>query len=52
MRIGFDPTSYSVSESDGVVMFSIVKVGESDISVSVRFSTEDGSARGMYCGSR
>ncbi len=35
-----------VSESDGTVTFEIVRMGESDVPVSVQFSTADGSAQG------
>ena len=40
--------SYTVSEDDGAVTFEIVKIGDSDIPVSVEFSTMDGTATGTY----
>ncbi len=47
VRIGFDPTSYVVSESDGTVSFVIVKNGQNQAPVSVQFSTADGTATGI-----
>ena len=44
--VEFDPTSYSVSESGRFVNITIVKLGQTTQTVSVDFSTADGTATG------
>jgi len=44
--VEFDPTTYTVTESEGVVMFRIVKRTTSTQPVSVFFSTSPGTATG------
>ena len=47
MIVEFDPTSYIFSESGGIfVSITIVKRGETTQTVSVDFSTSDGTATG------
>ena len=42
----FDPTSYTVSESDGAATLTFVKNVVTTATTSVEFSTEDDSAQG------
>ena len=44
--IGFNQTSYTVMEGEGVVFVRLVKVGTSTRPVQVQLSTVDGSAMG------
>ena len=44
----FDPTSYTVDESDHYANITIVKRGQTTQAVSVDFNTTDGSAAGEY----
>jgi len=44
--VEFDPTTYTVAESQGVVMFRIVKRTMSTEPVSVLFNTSPGTATG------
>ena len=44
----FDPTSYTVDESDRYANITIVKRGQTTQTVSVNFNTTDGSAVGEY----
>ena len=44
VTVEFDPISYTVSESDSVVNITVVKRGQTTQTVSVDFSTADGSA--------
>ena len=44
--VEFDPTTYTVAESEGVVMFRIVKGTMSTQPVSVFFSTSPNTATG------
>ena len=42
----FDPTSYTVSESDGFANITVVKRGQTTLAVSVEFTTSGGTAIG------
>ena len=44
--VEFDPTRYSVSESGRFVNITIVKRGQTTQTVSVEFTTADGTATG------
>ena len=44
--VEFDPTSYTVSESDRYANITVVKLGETTQTVTVEFTTADGSATG------
>ena len=46
VTVEFDPISYTVSESVGFVNITVVKRGQTTQTVSVDFSTADGSATG------
>ena len=46
MTVEFDPTSYTVSESDRYANITVVRLGQTTQTVSVNFSTADGSATG------
>jgi len=46
VTVEFDPTTYTVTESEGVVMFQIVKRTMTTQPVSVLFSTSPGTATG------
>ena len=46
VTVEFDPVSYTVSESDSFVNITVVKRGQTTQTVSVDFSTADGSAIG------
>ena len=46
MTVEFDPTSYSVSESGHLANITVVKRGQTTLTVSVEFNTVDGSATG------
>jgi len=46
--VQFDPTSYTVDESDRYANITIVKRGQTTFTVSVNFNTTDGSATGEY----
>ena len=52
VRIGFDPTQYTVNEETGEVELTIVKLDVTSREVSVIFSTDDGTgmtaATGKY----
>ena len=43
MRVGFDPTDYTVNEEAGEVTLTIVKLDETSREVTVLFSTDDGT---------
>lgn len=44
VTVEFDPISYTVSESDSFANITVVKRGQTTQTVSVDFSTADGSA--------
>ena len=46
VTVEFDPTSYTVSESDPFANITIVKREQTSQTVRVNFSTMDGSATG------
>ena len=46
VTVEFDRTNYTVSESDRYANITIVKLGETTQTVSVAFTTADGSAIG------
>ena len=46
VTVEFDPTSYTVSESDRYANITVVKREQTSQTVSVTFSTMDGSAIG------
>ena len=46
VTVEFEPTSYTVSESDRYANITVVKRGQTTQSVSVTFSTTDGNATG------
>ena len=46
VTVEFDPTSYTVSESDRYANITVVKRGQTTQTVSVTFTTADGSATG------
>ena len=46
MTVEFDPTSYTVDESDRYANITIVKRGETTLPVIVSVTTADGSAIG------
>ena len=46
VTVEFDPTSYTVSESDRYANITVVKRGQTTQTVSVTFTTIDGSATG------
>ena len=46
VTVEFDPTSYTVSESDRYANITVVKRGQTTQTVSVNFNTADGSATG------
>ena len=46
MLVEFDPTSYTVSESGRLANITVVKRGQTTQTVSVEFSTADGTATG------
>ena len=46
MTVEFDPTSYTVSESDRFANITVVKRGLTTQTVNVNFTTADGSATG------
>ena len=46
VTVEFDPMSYTVFESDGFVNITVVKREQTTQTVSVDFSTADGSATG------
>ena len=46
MTVEFDPTSYTVSESDGFANITVVKRGQTTLAVSVEFATADDTAIG------
>ena len=48
IEIGFDPTFYTVNETDGTVRLRITKTGDNANDVSVTFTTQAGSASGEY----
>ena len=48
VTVEFDPTSYTVAESGGLVNITIVKRGQTTQNVSVTFATADGTATGEY----
>ena len=49
VTVEFDPTSYTVSESDGFANITVVKRGQTTQAVSVDFFTLDRTARGTDC---
>ena len=46
VTVEFDPTTYTVSESDHYPNFTVVKRGQTTLPVSVSFTTADGNATG------
>ena len=46
VTVEFDPTSYTVSESDRYANITVVRLGQTTQTVSVNFSTADDSATG------
>ena len=46
VTVEFDPTSYTVSESDRYANITVVKRGQTTQTVSVNFNTADGNAIG------
>ena len=46
VTVEFDPTSYTVDESDRFANITVVKRGETTQTVSVSFTTADGNATG------
>ena len=46
--VEFDPASYTVFESDRYANITVVKRGQTTQTVSVNFTTADGSATGEY----
>ena len=46
VTVEFDPTSYTVSESDRYANITVVKRGQTTQTVSVSFTTADGTATG------
>ena len=50
VTVEFDPTNYTVSESDRYANITVVKRGQTTQTVSVTFITADGSATGEYLG--
>ena len=46
VTVEFDPTSYTISESDHYANITVVKRGQTTQTVSVTFTTADGSATG------
>ena len=46
VTVEFDPTSYTVDESGGLVNITVAKRGQTTQTVSVTFTTMDGSATG------
>ena len=46
VTVEFDPTSYTVSESDRYANITVVKRGQTTQTVSVSFTTADGNATG------
>ena len=46
VTVEFDPTNYTVSESDRYANITVVKRGQTAQTVSVEFSTAGGSATG------
>ena len=50
VTVEFDPTSYTVSESDRYANITVVKRGQTTQTVNVTFSTADDSATGEYFG--
>ena len=50
VTVEFDPTSYTVSESDRYANITVVKRGQTTQTINVTFTTVDGSATGEYLG--
>ena len=48
VTVEFDPTSYTVSESARYANITVVKRGDTTQTVSVDFTTADGSATGEH----
>ena len=46
VKVEFDPTNYTVYESDRYANITVVKTGQTTQTVSVNFNTADGSATG------
>ena len=46
VTVEFDPTSYTVSESGSFANITVVKRGQTTLTVSVDFTTADGTAVG------
>lgn len=47
--VGFDPTVYTVTEGvNEVVLLTLVRSGNTDLSASVSFMTLTGTADGMF----
>jgi len=46
VTVEFDPTSYTVDESDRYANITVVKRGQTTQAVSVDFNTTDGNATG------
>ena len=50
VTVEFEPTSYTVFESDRYANITVVKRGQTTQTVNVTFTTADGSATGEYLG--
>ena len=48
VTVEFDPTSYTISESDHYANITVVKRNQTSQTVSVNITTADGSATGEY----
>jgi len=46
VMVEFDPTSYTISESDPFANLTVVKRGSTTLTISVEFTTADNSAIG------
>lgn len=46
VMVEFDPTNYTVSESDAFANITVVKQGQTTLAASVEFTTADDSAIG------
>ncbi len=46
VTVRFAVASYSVTEGDGIVSIGVIKVGSSEVDVTVLFQTNDGTAKG------
>ncbi len=46
VTVRFAVASYNVTEGDSVVSIGVIKVGSSEVDVTVLFQTNDGTAKG------